>query len=117
MVLVEPQLGENIGMAARAMANFGLAEIRLVRPRDQWLNQKTRAAAAGAEFILERRPALPLAARGNRGPELRMATTARERGQGKAVVGPDEAAAIQGGGAEGQRRHDVRARADGAGKR
>ena len=49
IVLVEPQLGENIGMVARAMANFGLIELRIVRPRSHWLHQKTRAAAAGAE--------------------------------------------------------------------
>jgi len=53
IILVEPQLGENIGMAARAMANFGLHELRMVRPRENWMNQKTEAASAGAGFVLE----------------------------------------------------------------
>ena len=47
VVLVEPQLGENIGTTARAMANFGLTRLRLVRPRDQWPNPRARAAASG----------------------------------------------------------------------
>ena len=46
IILVEPQLGENIGMVARAMANFGLAELRLVNPRDGWPSEKARAAAS-----------------------------------------------------------------------
>ncbi len=44
IILVEPQLGENIGMVARAMANFGLVELRLVNPRDGWPSEKARAA-------------------------------------------------------------------------
>jgi tRNA/rRNA methyltransferase len=52
IILVEPQLGENIGMAARAMANFGLSNLRLVRPRERWLHAKTRAASAGAVFSM-----------------------------------------------------------------
>ena len=53
IILVEPQLGENIGMSARAMANFGLSELRLVNPCENWLNQKTEATAAGAVSILQ----------------------------------------------------------------
>ncbi|MGB7079066.1 MAG: TrmH family RNA methyltransferase, partial [Xanthobacteraceae bacterium] len=49
VVLVEPQLGENIGAAARAMANFGLSELRLVKPRQAWPNDKARMMAAGAD--------------------------------------------------------------------
>ena len=49
VVLVEPQLGENIGTAARAMANFGLSRLRLVRPRERWPNDKARVMAAGAD--------------------------------------------------------------------
>ena len=45
VILVEPQLGENIGMVARAMLNSGLSELRLVRPRDGWPNEKAAAAA------------------------------------------------------------------------
>src|SRR5919206_107081 len=54
IVLVEPQLGENIGAAARVMANFGLGQLRLVRPRDGWPNLQARRSASGADRILER---------------------------------------------------------------
>ena len=53
VVLVEPQLGENIGAAARAMANFGLSRLRLVAPRQAWPNAKARMMAAGADRILD----------------------------------------------------------------
>ena len=53
IVLVEPQLGENIGMVARAMANFGLSELRLVNPRDGWPNDKARAAASRADHVID----------------------------------------------------------------
>ena len=53
IVLVEPQLGENIGAAARSMANFGVGRLRLVRPRDGWPNVHARRAASGADRILE----------------------------------------------------------------
>ena len=54
IVLVRPQLGENIGKAARAMLNFGLEEMRLVAPRDGWPNPSAGPAAAGADIVLER---------------------------------------------------------------
>jgi tRNA/rRNA methyltransferase len=54
IVLVEPQLGENIGTAARAMFNCGLTDLRLVAPRDGWPNDKAVAAASGADAVLER---------------------------------------------------------------
>src|SRR5207244_13525081 len=53
VILVEPQLGENIGMAARAMGNFALSRLRLVRPRDGWPNVAAQRAAAGSDHILE----------------------------------------------------------------
>ena len=53
IVLVEPQLGENIGMVARAMANFGLSELRLVNPRDGWPNEKAQSAASRADHVIE----------------------------------------------------------------
>src|SRR4030081_1151014 len=53
VVLVEPQLGQNIGTVARAMANFGLARLRLVRPRDGWPNIQAQRAAAGADMVLD----------------------------------------------------------------
>ena len=53
VILVEPQLGENIGMAARAMGNFALSRLRIVNPRDGWPNIAAQRAAAGADHILE----------------------------------------------------------------
>ncbi|UJW73972.1 RNA methyltransferase [Rhizobium sp. SL42] len=53
IILVEPQLGENIGMVARAMANFGLAELRLVKPRDGWPSDKARSAASKADHVID----------------------------------------------------------------
>ncbi len=53
VILVRPQLADNIGMTARAMANFGLSELRLVAPRDGWPNEKARIAASGANFIVD----------------------------------------------------------------
>jgi tRNA/rRNA methyltransferase len=54
IVLVRPQLGQNIGKAARAMLNFGLTELRLVAPRDGWPNPDAGPAASGADMVLER---------------------------------------------------------------
>jgi tRNA/rRNA methyltransferase len=54
IVLVRPQLGQNIGKAARAMLNFGLTELRLVAPRDGWPNPDAGPAASGADIVLER---------------------------------------------------------------
>jgi tRNA/rRNA methyltransferase len=92
VILVEPQLGENIGSTARAMANFGLSELRLVKPRDTWPNERAKAAASGADRVLD-------AARLFDTPEaaiadctLVLATTARAHDQAKPVVGADEAA-------------------------
>ena len=51
VILVEPQLGENIGMAARAMGNFALSRLRIVNPRDGWPNIAAQRAAAGADQI------------------------------------------------------------------
>ena len=93
IILVEPRLGENIGMAARAMANFGLSDLRLVRPRPHWLDQKTRAASSGARPILERAAIFDSIEAAIGDLRFVYATTARERGQGKPVVGPAEAGA------------------------
>ncbi len=54
IILCEPQLGENIGAAARAMANFGLWDLRLVNPRDGWPNEKAIASASKADHVIER---------------------------------------------------------------
>ena len=53
IILVEPQLGENIGTAARAMANFGLTELRLVAPRDTWPNEAAEKASANAIDVVK----------------------------------------------------------------
>src|SRR3954471_5205433 len=53
IILVEPQLGENIGTAARAMLNCGLTDLRLVRPRDGWPSAKAVSAASGADEVVE----------------------------------------------------------------
>jgi tRNA/rRNA methyltransferase len=64
IVLVRPQLGENIGKAARAMLNFGLTELRLVSPRDGWPNPSAGPAAAGADVVLEKAQVFETLARG-----------------------------------------------------
>ena len=56
IILCEPQLGENIGTTARAMANFGLWDLRLVNPRDGWPNEKAVAAASRADHVIDRLP-------------------------------------------------------------
>src|SRR6218665_3853432 len=96
VILVEPQLAENIGMCARAMANFGLSEMRLVAPRDGWpggggLKKGATAAASGATHILENARLYPSAAEAIADLNYVLATTARERGQMKRVVTPAEA--------------------------
>ena len=53
IILVEPQLGENIGAVARVMANFGLGRLRLVKPRDGWPNTHAQRSASGADRILD----------------------------------------------------------------
>src|SRR5882724_8156496 len=53
VILVEPQLGDNVGAAARAMANFGLSRLRLVKPRDGWPNPRAWVAASGADRVLD----------------------------------------------------------------
>ena len=92
IVLVEPQLGENIGMVARAMANFGLSALRLVNPRDGWPNDKARAAASRADHVID--GAVVHADLESAVADLNfvMATTARERDGFKPVRGPVEAA-------------------------
>lgn len=91
VILVETQMGENIGAAARAMANFGLRELRLVAPRDGWPNEKANAMAASARFILDDAYLFDTVEEAVADLALVFATTARERGQMKEVVGPGEA--------------------------
>lgn len=93
IILVEPQLGENIGMVARAMANFGLAELRLVNPRDGWPNEKARAAASRADHIIDAVTVHYDLASAVADLNFIYATTARPRDNFKPVRGPVEAVA------------------------
>jgi len=92
IVLVRPQLGENIGKAARAMLNFGLTEMRLVAPRDGWPNPAAGPAAAGADIVLERAQVFATLADAVADCPHVYATTVRKRGVTKPVVAPEEAA-------------------------
>jgi tRNA/rRNA methyltransferase len=92
VVLVEPQLGENIGMAARAMGNFGLTRLRIVNPRDGWPNVHAQRAASGADHILDRVELFDTVVEAVADCTLLFATTARAHDQAKPVVAPDAAA-------------------------
>ena len=92
VILVEPQLGENIGMVARAMANFGLSELRLVAPRDGWPNEKAVSAASKADHIIEGTVVYDTLREAIADVNFVMATTARERDGHKPVQGPVTAA-------------------------
>lgn len=91
-MLVRPQLGENIGKAARAMLNFGLAEMRLVSPRDGWPNPDAGPAASGADIVLENAKVFETVAEAVADCAYVYATTVRKRGLTKEVVGPEQAA-------------------------
>ena len=88
IVLVAPQLAENIGTAARAMANFGLTDLRLVAPREAWPSEKARAAASGADHVIDRVRVYGTLAEAIAGLAHVYAATARSREVAKAVVGP-----------------------------
>src|SRR5215831_728803 len=92
VVLVEPQLAENIGTSARAMANFGLRRLRLVAPREDPLSPRARAAASGADQILEQALQYPSLKAAIADCQWVFATTAREHDQAKRVIGPQAAA-------------------------
>ncbi|HEY2444995.1 MAG TPA: RNA methyltransferase [Rhizomicrobium sp.] len=92
IVLSHPQLGENIGAAARAMANFGLSDLRLVAPRAGWPNAKAVAMAAGAVEVVEGARVFEGVAQALGELHYVLATTARERGTAREVLTPAEAA-------------------------
>lgn len=92
IVLVRPQLGENIGKAARAMLNFGLTELRLVAPRDGWPNPQAGPAASGADLVLEQAQVYDSVAEAVADCAHVYATTVRKRGVTKPVVTPEVAA-------------------------
>lgn len=92
IVLVRPQLGENIGKAARAMLNFGLTEMRLVAPRDGWPNPDAGPAASGADIVLANAKVYDTLAEAVADCAHVYATTVRKRGLVKPVVNAEEAA-------------------------
>jgi len=92
IILVRPQLGENIGKAARAMLNFGLVEMRLVSPRDGWPNPSAGPAASGADIVLQNAKVYDSVAAATADCAQVFATTVRKRGVTKPVVTPEQAA-------------------------
>src|SRR5213592_4255892 len=85
IVLVEPQLGENIGTTARAMANFGLSRLRLVNPRDGWPNARARIVSAGADRVLDEAKLFATLAEAIADCSFVLAATARAHDQAKPV--------------------------------
>lgn len=102
IILVEPQLGENIGTCARAMLNCGLTDLRLVRPRDGWPNARAEAAASGATPVLESARLCDTVADAVADLTHVFATTARNRGMTQRILTPrsagDEMRALAAGG-------------------
>ena len=93
VVLVEPQLGENIGAVARAMANFGLSKLRLVKPVQAWPNERAKVMAAGADRVLDAAELYDSLADAIGDCSFVVATTARAHDQSKPVISPEQAAA------------------------
>jgi tRNA/rRNA methyltransferase len=93
MILVRPQMGENIGAAARVMANFGLAQMRLVAPRDGWPNVKASDMAGKALYILDDATLHSDVAAAVAPCQFVLATTSRERAMNLPVLTPREAMA------------------------
>ncbi len=93
VILVDPQLGENIGMCARAMLNCGLTELRLVRPRDGWPSESAVSAASGADRILAEARLFDDTTAAVADLQRVFATTARLRDMEKPLLTPREAAA------------------------
>ena len=92
IILIDPQLGENIGMVARAMLNCGLTDLRLVRPRDDWPNPRAVSSASGADLVLENTKVFESTSDAIADLNLIYATTARDRDMTKEIVTPEIAA-------------------------
>src|ERR1700712_3093850 len=92
VILVRPQLGDNIGMAARAMLNCGLSSLRLVSPRDGWTNAKAERAASGADVVLDKAKVFASVGEGVADLERVVATTARNRELSLRILTPRRAA-------------------------
>jgi tRNA/rRNA methyltransferase len=93
VILMEPQLADNIGMVARACANFGLDDLRLVNPRDGWPNEKARIAASGANYVIDDARAFSGLDESIADLNWIGATTARQRDMRKPVLTPEQAIA------------------------
>src|SRR5580692_6500986 len=92
VILSHPQIGENIGAAARAMKNFGLTELRLIAPQCRWPNERAKALAAGAGDILEAARVYPDVRAALSDIRLVLATTARDRDVVREILTPQAAA-------------------------
>ena len=93
IILSHPQMGENIGAAARAMKNFGLSELRLIAPKTEWPNERAKVLASGAADIIEGTGVYPDARAALADFGLVLATTARGRDVLREVLTPAAAAA------------------------
>src|SRR6059058_4033306 len=93
IVLVRPQLGQNIGKSARAMLNFGLTELRLVAPRDGWPNPDAGPSASGADIVLEKALVFDTVQEAIADCSAVYASTVRRRDLVMPVIGPEEMAA------------------------
>lgn len=91
VILVEPQMGENIGAAARAMWNFGLHQMRIVNPRDGWPNPKAQAMSSGAGRVMDAVRVVDTTAQALDDLNFVFATTARTRDLAKEVMTPERA--------------------------
>jgi tRNA/rRNA methyltransferase len=89
IILIDPQLGENIGMVARAMLNCGLIDLRLVRPRDGWPNPRAISSASGADIVLENIKVYQKTSDAISDLVLVYATTARDRDMTKEIITPE----------------------------
>lgn len=92
IILVQPQLGENIGKTARAMLNFGLTDLRLVAPRDGWPNPSAGPSAAGADTVLDNTKTFSTVAEAVEDCHSVFAATVRDRDMPKPVATPGQAA-------------------------
>lgn len=101
IVLVEPQLGENIGAAARAMGNFGLTDLRIVTPRDGWPNPRAVASASGVPWVLDNARVYESTRDAIADLTHVFATTARLRDMKKQVFSPEQLAGEVHGGVVG----------------
>ena len=93
IVLVRPQLGQNIGQAARAMLNFGLTELRLVSPRDGWPNPEAGPAASGADIVIRQAQVFPSVSEAIADCSMVYASTVRPRELMLPILSPSSMAA------------------------